>query len=538
MTLNLSKYLSPGRWAERFRRDLNAIKMRHYRLKVEALFAANPIKRSGCIGPNVIIADGMWDNPNYWLRLRLFLGALPEAHSSHLIGVLRTHADKVQRRMLESMGFREFIYTEEHNLQPSDFEHAAAKMLKDVKSHKDILSLDLPGGLPAYIYYDTVLKHAHHPRPALDDPLWQKSLAEVLCYGAVFADLFSNLNVTRVIVSHPWKSEYASLCWAGICHGAQSYHLTAYTDSIRIRRFSDQIDFASPIEHLPVSQLEMMSSAARSNYVSLGEKYLNDRSSGLGTDINVQYAFHPEKRQSNRSDARHALGVHDDTPVIVIYSHVWYDFPHTFAMTNFTDFLDWMQFTIDHIKNSPNTIWLLKPHPTDLWYDGFQLSDVADCLPPHVRICAANTDSLTTLIAADAVVTVHGTVGIEAAARGLPVIAADRSYYSDWDFSHLALSREHYASLLDEAQFLPPPNDEQRHRAAIFSYFAQAPHPDELGLVDMACDSLGWRLYADLLERYARGGQSLDSEQRAMSEWLDKEIHSYSVHQKLTCSGY
>jgi hypothetical protein len=483
-------------------------------------------------GPQTVMADGLWDNPNHFFRLRLCLEAIPAIGTTRLIGVLG-RTDVRTRRSLECLGFTEFITLEDNpHHRTESFRPQAQALLADVRCHADLLSLPLPGELPAYTYYDTVLKLARHPQPALDNPLWETALAECLRNCAIYRDFLESTPVDRVILSHPWKNEFATLMWTALSRGIPAHHLTGYCEGIRIRRFVDTDDYATPVEHLSLDEFTALPTIVRQRLSEEGTRYLAQRESGQGTDINLRYAYRPHAKALSRTEARRALGLTGVRKLAVIYAHVWFDFPHTFAMHNFTDFLDWMRLTLVEARAAPDIDWVLKPHPTERWYGGYQLRDMVGDLPPHIRLAPNNMDSLTALTAADIVVTVHGTVGLEAAAHGIPTIAADRSFYSDWGFVHQAQSREDYISLLRTASDLPAPDEAGRQRARALISLALAPPPSDAGLIEMRCDSSGPILYKDILRRYSQNVPTLAHERERLRTWFTSSSSSYAASTK------
>ena len=164
---------------------------------------------------------------------------------------------------------------------------------------------------------------------------------------------------------------------------------------------------------------------------------------------------------------------------------------------------------------------------------GVRLVDLVGNSPPHVRLCREETDALTAQLAADAVVTVHGTVAIEAAARGVPVLCADRSYYSDWGFARTATSRDEYAQGLANIQNLACPTEDQRKRAMAVAALSLAPAPAAAGLLRTSCDSSGRMLYGEIINRFEREKDSLLVEQNAISEWMAGSSPSYAASQTI-----
>ena len=531
MNGNLTKLASPQAWRRVGFRLARKWRGEWHRRRVNSLYGKLGPVAAGA-GPLAVIGDGLWDNPNHFFRLRLFLEALPGIGSMRLIGILRK-ADDRTRSALESLGFGEFVGIDDHPVHRTEaFVPQARAMLDGVRSHEDLLALALPGGLPAYTFYDTALKVARHPQPELGDPLWETTLAKCLRNCAIYHDLLETTAVAHVVLSHPWESEFANLVWAALSRNIPAYHLTGYCEGIRIRRFLDTDDYATPVEQLKLREFMALPEPVQRRFSEEGARYLAQREAGQTTDINARYAFRPARRLGSRAEARRAFGVDGDRKLAVIYSHVWFDFPHTFAMRNFTDFLDWMRLTLEQVSEIHDLDWLLKPHPTEEWYGGFRLQDLIEDLPPHVRVAPRDTDSLTALTAADVVVTVHGTVGLEAAAHGLPVIASDRSFYGDWGFVHQAASREDYIRLLRTAHDLSAPDETGRQRALALIALALAPTPADVGALAIRCDSSGPVLYQDIIRRYNEATPALERERENIFEWLGDQSSSYAAYVK------
>lgn len=522
--------MSPGYWRVHVARMLENRRQRLLDDELDLAWSAlGPVDLAG--GEGTVIADGMWNNPNHFLRLRLFIETLAQRGGFRLLGVLRRRSDRRERRALERIGFREFLYLDEDDeFTTGGFLADADRLLSGVSSHADLLELGLPHGLPAYVVYDTVLKLARDPQPPVGDPLWRETLAQTLRNLAIYAREIERRKVTHVPLSHPWKSEWASLVWLAIGRQIPAYHLTGFVEGMRIRRFRSRTDYRDPVEHLPVAIFDALPEPVRAELSRIGATELERRSTGASSDINARYAFRPENRIDQRAKARASLAGDDARPIVVIYGHVWFDFPHTYAMSNFTDFRDWMEITLAHVRTAKDVVWLIKPHPTEEWYGGFRLADLARDLPPHARLLPLGTDNKTVLTAADCVVMVHGTVGLEATMQGLPVILADRSYFSDWGFAHVARDRADYLRLLGIVSRLAPPSVSDRDRARAAFALALGEPPAETGAMRMSCDSFGSALHREVIGRVRGGADALARERLRIARFLGQdEIDSFAA---------
>lgn len=510
------------------------VALAHRRLH-SALAALGPVTTASS-GPAILI-DGLWDNPNHFLRLRIFLEGVPGIETYQLIGVLRT-AQARTKRMLETYGCRTFVYVD--GTPPEAFSDEAGKLLAKVGSHSEMLDVQLPNGLPAYIFYDTALKNARHPQPELGHRVWQDAISTQLRDVAVAEGIFAGRRIAMVALSHPWKSEYGALVWGALLRGIETIHLTAYCEAIRMRRMRSVEDYRVPVEHLPHAVFAALPAKVRSNLSLAGYDYLSKRAKGTGSDINSRSAYLADHRIDDRKEARKALaGIGDERPVVLVSSHVWYDFPHTFAMRNFTDFKDWICTTIEAIRDVDDAVWVLKPHPTEDWYGGFKLTDIAKNLPSHMRVLPTKSDVMTALTAADAVVTVHGTIAFEAAARGLHVLAADRSHFSDWPFARTAATKDDYiAKLRNLPNVIRAGRPTSAESAAAAMALAFAEPPPDVGALVVKCDSRGVEAYNDALGILAAPLAVRRQESLRVRKFLEQgAIDSFAAFHLLQAAG-
>jgi len=474
-----------------------------------------------------ILADGLWDNPNHFFRLSIYLAALDAPRSMERVAIVRSHGSAPQRRTLKAIGFTRFIEIPD---QPEErFSKEASALLCNIHTHWDLLNLKLPGDLPAYVFYDAALKRARHPQPELSDPCWKLSLAQALATVRQMNDILSAEDVRHLVISHPWGLPYGAIAWAALSRKIPTNHLTGYSEGIRIRRLDTPKAFEIPVEHLSYKDYRQLSSKTQAELANIGHLEFDRRTTGTSTDINSRYAFNEQSRKEAGQARKLWIG-DDQRPVVLICSHVWFDFPHTFAMRNFTDFLDWMQITLGSIVNIKNVVWVLKPHPTEIWYGGFQLSQLVPQGLNHIITLPHNFDQATALAMCDAVVTVHGTAGIEAGIVGRPVLCADRNYYSDWPFVTTARTRTEYEELLQNICTLPKASLETIEAAAA-CFAAALAQPNERDLrLRFQCDSLTTKLYQGLNTGLFRDAKRLDDERAKISKWLTSKTGDYAVH--------
>lgn len=476
-----------------------------------------------------VIADGLWFNPGYFLRLRLFIAALAEKEPIRLLGILRSRNDMRTRRALERIGFSQFIFIEDDAEFPvSGFMPEAQRLMATARTHADLIDFPLPGGVPAYVWYDSVLRKTNHGQPPLSHPEWARSLAEMLAYIAVYRRTLDTHDVGHIALSHAWKSDWGAMLWLALQKDVPVTCVTHFSEAIRLRRFVRPIDFDLPVEHLPRGVFEAMAPAEQAALSELGRIELERRQASQTTDVNIRHAYALEMRVTDRAGARAQMGG-TDRPIGVIYGHSWFDYPHLYHMRNFVDFVDWFERTVEMIREMPHIDWFLKPHPMETWYGGHTMADLIGELPAHIKVLPHHIDTLTVMTAADAIVTVHGTAALEAGAMGTPVIGADNSYYADWDFAYTATSQAHYRELLSKVGQLPRPDEAAKARAlACFVCAYGEPH-DAGGALRLPCDSGGSQLFKDIAG-IASLPAPLAAETRRIRAFLDQsEIDSFEA---------
>lgn len=488
----------------------------------------------------VLLVEGMWDNPNHWLRLWIFLHAFLADNQADVVGILRSRNNWDnwnKRKSLEALGIRRFVYLEDGDNREDFYAGQAKTLLSGVVSPRQILELKLPDELPAYTYFDTVIKQQRHPQPPIvGNPAWAEILAELLRVGELYRNLFREEKIIAVVASHAWKNEWASLCWTTLRHKLPFYYMTAHYNSIRIRKMDVEADYTTPNEHLPYERYRALPLAVQRRLIERGKTYLAERFSGGSDFVILRYASNPEQRNQDRAELLKGMGFAPQKPLVVIFAHSWFDFPHTQAMTNFAEPLDWIQFTLEVIRPLTHVNWAFKPHPCDRWYGSIRLAELVHGLPPHISLMAEDSDSLAVQNAAAALVTIQGTVAIEGAAMGKPVLCADKGMYSEWGFTHTAESREDYAEKLRGVLELKCPTAEQSERAMAFAATAVAPPPDEAHGMKLSCDTwfIEGKLYSKVQNLLTHESKATIEEIDKLTRWLtDPSAHSYNAWKTL-----
>lgn len=153
---------------------------------------------------------------------------------------------------------------------------------------------------------------------------------------------------------------------------------------------------------------------------------------------------------------------------VVIFVHCFKDCPREQSpYTIYNNFYDWFVDTIHYIKKIPNVNWIIKDHPFSKAYHQqeevlrlFKKNKVSNLyyIPNH------NEENWVPFVA-DYVLTVSGTICIEAPSYGVPCITAGNSFYEKFGMIIAAQNKREYYSMLSNISKIPIPDDATRQKA-------------------------------------------------------------------------
>ena len=182
-------------------------------------------------------------------------------------------------------------------------------------------------------------------------------------------------------------------------------------------------------------------------------------------------------------ELRQRLGLDARKKVAVIFPHILWDGTFFFGTDLFRNYEEWFIETVRAACANEQVNWIINFHPANVVKnvrDGVQgePSEAAAIrrhfgrLPAHLAAIPADSDintfSLFGLM--DSCVTVRGTIGIEVASFGIPVLTAGTGRYDRKGFTIDSESREEYVQRLARIQDIPPLSSSQRELAERVAY--------------------------------------------------------------------
>lgn len=451
-----------------------------------------------------VLVDGQWDNANYWIRYALLRRALG-LHAADEIGVLGHFSRERSAAAFRSYGFGRVIDHGRYFEKLSDFRDAARAIRSRLVTADDLLAVDFPTGIPATIIYDGILKRQRRAVVDLHDPKFLDYLAEALSAIDVAEHLIGRERPNLVVLSHVTDFAYGSIAWAAIRREIPVIVLYGEFGVNRFLRLSEPKDmFAYPIRPSRQDESSIEPGVAAALRAA-GADYLTSRLGGRTDDISAIYAYGRRTATVSRAEVAARYGWNPQTPIVGIYSPNWFDYPNASGRFPFRDFHDWVTATLEVARGVLGINFLFKAHPCDEWYGhikGDRLSDIlARARAPNCGLCDTSWNGLDLFRCLDALVTVHGTAGMEAAGSGLPALVPYSGWYGDFGFVRAAASRDEYLDLLRQQWWQSTDKNVARERAHQFMgwYFCAPDWQDGFFLEDDAAQDAVWRGMASFL---------------------------------------
>ncbi len=482
-----------------------------------------------------VLIDGMWDNPNYWTRYaftRAGLG-LWQGQETGLLG--RFNRKRVQDTF-KRFGINDVVDFPAERGSISKHRSTARILLQKTRTPDDIMQLELPESFPAEIFYDGLLTRQRRGTANPDDPMLVDYLAETLANIDAARRIIDQGRFDLVLLSHALNYDFSALAWCAMRSNIPVVILYGDFGSVRFIRIEKPGDIFYYVNSPTRQEIESAPAAARLERRAAGKAYMDQRLSGDSNDVGAIFAFRDRSGAIDRGGIASQFGWDPETPIVCVYGTNWFDFPHSVEMTNFRDFQDWIESTLEVAHETSAINWLFKAHPCDDWYPssrGPTLADLVTAKPAdNIAVVPKDWNGLALMRAINAGITYFGTVGIELPSIGTPVMVADSGWYGSNGFVHYPGNQEDYLTALRTRWWENIDGNLIAENAHEFAgwYFAG---PDWHGDYLFPDDSDQEDIYTDLPDFLERFAGQIDREVEMIMHWFRSGHRFYQVHKML-----
>ncbi|MCR4378331.1 MAG: hypothetical protein NUV50_09610 [Rhodospirillales bacterium] len=482
-----------------------------------------------------ILVDGMWDNPNYWLRFSLLRNALGLSQRRE-VGLLGEFAKSHCARTFKTLGiktvrtFSDFMPSAPHVLTH------ARELIENTQSATDILEWNLPGNVPGLIVYDAILKVQRLPSVDIHAPSFEEQVIEALRCIEAGQRILDAYDFKLLILTHPFNYTWGALAWQAMSREIPVILAFGFCGTLRFTHMKQPMDLFSFYDRPSLQDIDDLTPERAKAMGECGRAYLQNRLAGKTDDLPAIFAYQRNTDHIDRQTICEQYNWDPEKPIVAFYASNWFDWPHQLGMTRFTDFLDWVMSSFEAMKENTDVNWLLKPHPCEEWFGGVAL---AETIPPlddlgHINLTNKSWNNVDVLNSIDALITYHGTAGIEFAAMGKPVLIPDVGKYENCGFVKFGTSRDDYLALLKQKWWDGIDLELVKKRAEIFCgwWFCA---PQWQGGFILADDAKQWALYDQIPVLLESNKHVISHETDVLRDWFQSGFpYSHIYKMKLS----
>ena len=194
-------------------------------------------------------------------------------------------------------------------------------------------------------------------------------------------------------------------------------------------------------------------------------KFLKDRSLGKKNlkhtrNIDIKIQNFKQNFTKKKLLAKLNLNKKKIKKIILFASHKFSESPHAKGKLIFKDYYDQFKETLEYIKkkNFKDVLWLFKAHPSSGEFNEKNIveKEIKKLKNQRIRMCPKNLNSHNLSKFCDLVITSRGTIGLEFASQGKPVLITGNAAYSKKKFTIEPKNKKEYLKTLDNPNLIKP----------------------------------------------------------------------------------
>ena len=344
----------------------------------------------------------------------------------------------------KSFGVDNFIKINYFNLIKRKAEKKFIKVIKNIKSKKDIENLVIEKIWIGDLFYDSYLKKFSCPSIDINSKNFKNYLKEFLCLFFFWQEYFKKNSVHAVLSSHgvyslaiPLRISANKNKFAFIADEQKIYRYKKKNTSIK-KNNTGNFDESRYFK-------KIFSNFTSSNKIrALKEGKEIAKSVSIKRDklfyLNNERILKSQKIDNKLLKKRNLR--------VLISLHAFLDSPHAYGNSLFPDFIEWLNF-LSKIINKSNYEWFIKSHPND---DEISKKLVKDFLYKNKKVKLLNVNyniNHISKLKIDVALTLFGVVAREYPLRNIQVInACESNPHSFFNFSHTCKNISEYYKLL------------------------------------------------------------------------------------------
>lgn len=352
------------------------------------------------------------------------------AHEVHDLNVgylcFRPHAEHYSTKLFEQAGIPAFDIAERSSNQ-----HVLSKSLirlssywRALRSRSDLLQMEIDGIRVGDLIYDSILRNnseictlTNARYSDLRGPI-ENALRRFYAVQAIY----ESEPIAAQVLSHKVYARYGIPARLATAHGIG----VISKSRAHLNRVSSVDDHYENDYVLTTGGMDKVVEAIGQSRLN---QYVEERFEGEVGGADATFAFE-NKVGYSPSDLKVNMNL-DDRPVALIAPHAFSDAPHCDREMIYRDYYQWFVRTLELTVDTPHVQWVVKPHPSSSLYDEEGIVEELVAQYDHVQLVPSDVKTDSVLRIADVVLTVRGTIGMEALLFDCAVILGGNAIYDD-----------------------------------------------------------------------------------------------------------
>lgn len=335
------------------------------------------------------------------------------------------------------------------------------------RTKEDVERLTIEGVRVGDLLYDSFLRSRSVPTLDPSSLTFKLFLVNELAHFYFWKAYLNRRPVIGIIVSHAVYTLALPLRIAA-AKGLQAFQATATSvhriTPSRLMAYDEFKDFPKTFESLPAE--------IRIGGVLEAQSRLERRFRGeVGVDM------HYSSASAYTSSSLPPLLAESEKLKILVATHCFFDSPHSYGFNAFPDFWEWLHF-VGRFSEQVDHEFYLKTHPDYLPGNMNVLQHFLRAYPKFQLLPSDASHHQLIREGISVALTVYGTIGLEYAALGIPVVNASlNNPHVAYDFNYHAGDPEQFLALLDRLGELRGPEGVSKSQVLEY-YFMKHIHPN------------------------------------------------------------
>ena len=403
---------------------------------------------------NEILIENFINHPAYTLTNSISACLLNKYYDYNLSAVLRSGDIKAEV-LFRSFGIKKFYKIQKISfLKRFSYIIKAISLIKEAKTIKSFLNLKYKKIEVALSSYDTYIRYTGNPNLKFVNNELIVILAECLYHCDFFENLIEKNNQIKFAIQsetvfNPLNS-FFQICLKNKIQvfsrcGENNVSLRRYTN------FSQRHNYRYNIsQKLFDNFFKNNKKKINSEFNKFYKKKITSKKFGI--DSRISGLLNKEKIDVKKEEIIDKFKIKRKKIGVFFLNHLIDRNFHNGPRKNFQDNYSWTEFILKEIPKIKNINWIIKPHPTEYFYNAkknfdkelIQLERDND----NIILYPFDYSSSSLLKITDYAITSHGTVGVEYPAFGIKSIFSENSFYSRFNFMKIIKNKKDLSNQL------------------------------------------------------------------------------------------